>query len=84
MAAHVVLCPTPIKIVQSCDGFGLTPTNSRYFVYGVFGLTRNLEPTIFALGFTRDHTRDKHRHLVYYTILKNFIEANNPRLTEKR
>lgn len=41
-------------MVHDTLGFGLTPTISRYFVFGLFGLTKNLETSLYALGFATD------------------------------
>jgi hypothetical protein len=41
-------------MVQNAMAFGLTPTNSRYFIFGVFGLTKNLEPSLFGIGLASD------------------------------
>jgi hypothetical protein len=51
---HFVECSHTIKMVNSTMGFGLTPTNSRYFVFALFGLTKNLLPTLFGVGFASD------------------------------
>ncbi len=52
--AHLIECPHKIKIVFDAMTLGLTPTNSRYFVFGIFCLTKNLEPALLALGFAKD------------------------------
>ena len=52
--AHLIESPHKIKIVFDSMTFGLTPTNSRYFVFGIFCLTKNLEPALLALGFAKD------------------------------
>lgn len=52
--AHLIECPQKIKLVHDAMTFGLTPTNSRYFIFGIFCLTKNLEPVLLALGFAKD------------------------------
>lgn len=69
----MIECPSKIKMVSDSLTFGLTPTLSRYFVYGLFGLTKNLQPSLFAVGFATDNIVENRRDEIYYTILKTFI-----------
>ncbi len=64
--------------------FGLTPTNSRYFVLGLFTLSKNLEPVLLALGFAKDQVMESQKDDAYYILLKTFIESTNEELTEER
>lgn len=60
-------------MVHDTMTFGLTPTLSRYFVFGLFGLTKNLEPSLFALGFATDLIVELRKDELYYQILKTFV-----------
>jgi hypothetical protein len=62
--------------------FGLTPTNSRYFVFGIFTLSKNLDPILLGLGFAKDQALENQRDELYYYTFKTFVEANNEELTE--
>jgi hypothetical protein len=42
-----------VKLVNKCYGFGLTATNSRYFVFGIYTLSMNLDPILLGLGFAK-------------------------------
>jgi hypothetical protein len=39
---HIIESIHKVKMVMNAMNFGLTPTNSRYFIFGLFGLTKNL------------------------------------------
>lgn len=74
----------PVSLVHKSLPFGVTPTNSRYFIYGLFTLSKNLEPVLLGLGFAKDQAIENHLDKVYYYILKAFIDSHNQELTEER
>lgn len=74
---NFVECPHKVKLVHETLTFGLTPNNSRYYVLGIFTLSKNLEPILLALGFAKDQIMDNQRDQAYFTFLKAFIESNN-------
>lgn len=51
---NLVECPHKVKLVFETMSFGITPNNSRYFVFGIFTLSKNLEPILLAIGFAKD------------------------------
>jgi hypothetical protein len=52
-------------MVYDSMSFGLTPTNSRYFVFGVFALSKNLDPVLLGIGLASDRAVDTYRNEIY-------------------
>ena len=42
-----------VMLVHKAWALGMTPTNSRYFVYGIYTLSKNLDPILLGLGFAK-------------------------------
>lgn len=53
----LVECAHKVRMVNDSLAFQLSPTNSRYFVYGIFALTNNLEPSLLSINLSTDRAR---------------------------